>query len=131
MSNSIDVSSLVNQIEEIESNAADIESAANDASRAACDAKSECDSAEDAADRAESLADDVQRALSDLRDTLEDTETDDDSEEITALKSNVEMLENELKFERAKFARIVQFIAAIADEKITIDSSEPSDSPAS
>ncbi len=130
MSNSIDVSGICNQIEELESKACEIESAANDASRAACDAKSECDSAEEHADRCESIADDLQRELQNVRDEIESLETDD-SDELAELKRNNELLENALKFERAKFARIVQFVQAIADETITLDDSETSESESS
>lgn len=131
MTNPIDISGAVNLIEELEGKAGECESAANDASRAACDAKTECDNAEENADRCESIADDIQMQLSELRDEIEGFENDDDdsdSDELAELKTNNELLASELKFERAKFARIVQFITAIADETIVIDSSDASES---
>ncbi len=124
MSNSIDVSSITNQIEELQSKAADIESAANDASRAAADARTEAETAESRADDAECMADDIQRELGDLISQLEEYEGDGDNDELAELKTVNELLTKELEHERAKFARIIQFVQAIADESITLDDND-------
>ncbi len=136
-----DIESLDSLRDKIETHASDAQREADDACDEACEAGNQAETASntasearDNAQQAASYADDMSFQLSELHERVSELMTDDndDSDELTELKRNNELLESALKFERAKFARIVQFVQAIADESITLDdNSETSESESS
>jgi chromosome segregation ATPase len=117
------VEELESQISQAETETESASSYADDAATAAREAEQHADNACGAIGEMQTLAESLGDECAQLVERVETLETELESAgDSVKLQRVIDTLETALKFERAKFARIIEFISAIATESITLDS---------